>query len=66
MMREDLRETIEQEEEEMIADETAERERQNEEHQAAKKAMKDEISVTKVELDKLMSTKLIIWAVFAH
>ena len=51
---------LEQDEEDLIEEETAEHERQNEEHEAEKKSMKDDISRTKVELDKLMSTKLII------
>ena len=44
----------------MIDETNAERARKQEEHNAAKQEYKDEIARTKVELDKLMSTKLII------
>ena len=53
-------ESLEQEEQEFLANEEAERTKIIEAHDAEKQTMKDEIMRTKVELDKLMSTKLII------
>ena len=59
----DLRKTIgalEQEEADIIAEEQLQSEKLQESHNADKKTMIDTIKATKVELDKLMSTKLII------
>ena len=59
----DLRKAIgslEQEEADIIADEQRESEKLLEGHNADRKIMIDTIKATKVELDKLMSTKLII------
>ena len=59
----DLRKTIgslEQEEADIIAEEQLQSEKLQESHDADKKTMIDTIKATKVELDKLMSTKLII------
>ena len=59
----ELRKTIsglEQEEADIIADEARESQKMQEDHDADKKGMIDIIKATKVELDKLMSTKLII------
>ena len=53
-------EALEQEETDFLADDEAERTRQMDAHNSEKQTMKDEIARTKVELDKLMSTKLII------
>ena len=60
----ELRKTIgalEQEEADIIADEQRESQKMQESHDAEKLTMIDKIKETKVELDKLMSTKLIIW-----
>ena len=59
----ELRKTIgslEQEEADIIADEQRESQKMQEDHDSEKKTMIDTIKATKVELDKLMSTKLII------
>ena len=59
----DLRKTIgalEQDEADIIADEQRESQKMQEGHDAEKLTMIDTIKSTKVELDKLMSTKLII------
>ena len=59
----ELRKTIaalEEAEEDFIATEKANKEQEDEAHRAEKKGYKDEIATTKVELDKLMSSKLII------
>lgn len=53
-------ESLEQEEADFLADDEAERTRLMDTHNTEKQTMKDEIARTKVELDKLMSTKLII------
>ena len=52
---------LEQNEEDIIASENAKREAEEEAHKTKSQEYKDEIARTKVELDKLMSTKLIIW-----
>ena len=51
---------LEQEEADIIAKEEEESSRIQAAHETEKKAMRDEISRTKVELDKMMSTKLIM------
>ena len=51
---------LEQEEADIIAHSAAENQKLEEEHVAEKTTMIDTIKMTKVELDKLMSTKLII------
>lgn len=59
----ELRKTIsslEEQEADIIAKENAEKTRQDEDHETEKTTYKEEIMKTKVELDKLMSTKLII------
>ena len=53
-------ETLEEEEQEIIEQEEAERTREQAAFADEKKNMKDQIDAIKVELDKLMSTKLII------
>ena len=53
-------EALEQEEADFLAEDEAERTKMMDSHNAEKQTMKDEIARTKVELDKLMSTKLII------
>ena len=52
--------SLEEEEADIIATEAAETAKTDEEHAAEKKVMVDEIKRTKVELDKIMSTKLIL------
>lgn len=52
--------SLEQEEADVIENSNIESQKMLEEHNAEKKIMVDTIKVTKVELDKLMSTKLII------
>lgn len=52
--------SLEEQEADIIAKENAEKTRQDEDHEAEKTTYKEEIMKTKVELDKLMSTKLII------
>ena len=53
--------TLEQEESDIRTQGESERSREKEAYISEKTKMKDEIMRTKVELDKLMSTKLIIW-----
>ena len=53
-------ESLENDEADITAFEDAEKKRMDEEHAAHKKEMRDAISETKVELEKIMSTKLII------
>ena len=50
--------TLEQNENTIIEDDKVKRDREEEEHQANRKDFRDQISVTKVELDKVMSRPL--------
>ncbi len=52
--------SLEEAEVDFIENEKMNKEREDEAHNVEKKAFKDEIATTKVELDKLMSSKLII------
>ena len=52
--------SLEQEEADFIAESQSEKNRMDAEHAAHKKMMRDTIAETKVELEKIMSTKLII------
>mmetsp|Transcript_28265 Transcript_28265/g.33208 ORF Transcript_28265/g.33208 Transcript_28265/m.33208 type:complete len:103 (+) Transcript_28265:418-726(+) len=59
----ELRKTIsslEQDEADIISNEESKRASEEEQHKTKSQEYKDDISRTKVELDKLMSTKLII------
>lgn len=52
--------SLEQEEADIIEDENRESKKMQDAHDLEKQTMVDTIKMTKVELDKLMSTKLII------